>query len=79
MYPKSMFLAKIRKNYNFSSENKHFYSREILLYIAWARFHNVLLVVSRCNSFTPFWKQKLGFPGQGVQCRMGLVVNFLYF
>ena len=37
------FRAKKEKNtyYNFSSENEHFYSREILLYIAWACLCNV--------------------------------------
>ena len=41
MYPQSIFLAKIRKIIIFLSENKHFYSREILLYIAWACYRNV--------------------------------------
>ena len=34
MYPRSMFRAKIRKISHFSDENYHFYSREILQYIA---------------------------------------------
>ena len=40
MYPQSMFCAKIRKILNFSSENEHFHSREILLFIAWACLRN---------------------------------------
>ena len=34
------FRATKEKYHNFSSENEHFYSREILLYIAWACFRN---------------------------------------
>ena len=34
------FRAKKEKYYNFLSENEHFYSREILLYIAWACLRN---------------------------------------
>ena len=42
MYPQSMFLSKNKKNIKKNiSENEHFYSREILLYIAWACFRNV--------------------------------------
>ena len=40
MYPHSMFWAKIRKIIKNESENYHFYSREILLYIAWAFLRN---------------------------------------
>ena len=41
------FRAKIRKtNHNFSSENYHFYSREKLQYISWARFHNEMAIAS---------------------------------
>ena len=32
--PRSMFLAKIRKKSPFTSDNNHFYSHEILKYIA---------------------------------------------
>ena len=41
MYPQSMFEQNKKKNIKKSSENKHFYSREILLYIAWACLRNV--------------------------------------
>ena len=40
MYPQSMFLAKYENNQNISTENCHFYSCEILQYIAWACFRN---------------------------------------
>ena len=41
MYPRSMFLAKIRKkNHNYSSENYHFYICEILRYITRACLRN---------------------------------------
>ena len=38
-----------QKYYNFSSENYHFYSREILLYIVWARLRNVELGVNHMD------------------------------
>ena len=38
------FRAKKEKYYKFSFENEHFYSREILLYIAWACLRNGCLV-----------------------------------
>ena len=42
MYPKYMFGAKIRKmSHFFLSENYHFYSREILQYIARTCLRNV--------------------------------------
>ena len=40
MYLKSMFREKKEKYYKFSTENLHFYSREILLYIVWAFLRN---------------------------------------
>ena len=40
MYPRSMFWAKLRKMSHFSSENYHFYSREILH--AWTCLRNEL-------------------------------------
>ena len=40
VYPKSMFKSKKRKILYFSSENYYFYSREILMYIAWACLRN---------------------------------------
>ena len=42
MYTLSMFRARIRKIFKKknSSENKHFYSQEILLYFAWACLRN---------------------------------------
>ena len=47
MYPQSMFRAKIRKMFKKkSSENEHFYSREILLYIVWACLRNVISIIS---------------------------------
>ena len=43
VYPQYMLRAKMRKKYhNFSPENYHFYSCEILQYIAWAYLRNVL-------------------------------------
>ena len=43
VYPQSMFTAKIRKILKKkSSENEHFYSCEILLFIAWACLRNGL-------------------------------------
>ena len=36
---------KLEKYYNFSSENYHFYSREILQYITWACLSNYLRFV----------------------------------
>ena len=41
------FRAKIRKYHKFSSENYHFYIREILQYIVWACFRNDYVDV--CN------------------------------
>ena len=35
------FEQKEEKSYNFSSENYHFYSHKILLYIVWAFFRDV--------------------------------------
>ena len=46
------FRAKKEKYYNFSSENEHFYSREILLYIAWACLRN--------DRFEPYLVGNLG-------------------
>ena len=37
---KQCFRAKKEKYYNFSSENYHFYSHEIMLYLAWACLRN---------------------------------------
>ena len=52
MYPQSMFWAKIRKISKISSENEHFYSREILLYIAaWACLRNVTMVAISFNGW----------------------------
>ena len=42
------FRAKTEKYYDFSSENLSFYSRELLLYIAWACFHNVMKQLVSC-------------------------------
>ena len=36
------FEQKVEKYHNFSFENNHFYSREILQYIVWACFRNVV-------------------------------------
>ena len=45
MYPQSTFRAKIRKIFKKNlSEYDHFYSREILLYIAWACLSSVFTV-----------------------------------
>ena len=43
MNPQSMFGQNLKKTHthNFSSENYHFYRREILLYIPLACFRNV--------------------------------------
>ena len=43
-YPQSMFLAKMRKTSQFSSENFHFHSREKLQYITQACYRNVLFL-----------------------------------
>ena len=46
MYPQSMFLAKLEKYQRISSENYHFYNREILQYIARTCLRNVLVLMS---------------------------------
>ena len=38
------FEQKKRKYCNFSFENNHFYSREILLYIVWACYRNEFVI-----------------------------------
>ena len=48
MYPRSMFRAKIRKIYHFSSENYR-YSREILQYIARPCLRNEYCIVRDCS------------------------------
>ena len=53
VYPQSMFWAKIRKkNQKFSYENYHFYSREILQYIAQACLRNVMQSAGMLKSFS---------------------------
>ena len=46
-----MFRAKIRKIFKKSSENENFYSRKILLYIAWARLRNEEHILRMSCSF----------------------------
>ena len=52
------FRAKTEKCHNFSSENLHFYSREILLYIPWACLRNDM-TKSILDSVTKFQYHKL--------------------
>ena len=47
VYPRTMLWAKLRKISSFSSsENYHFYSREILQYIVWASYCNVCCILT---------------------------------
>ena len=55
MYPRSMFLSKNKKkHHNYSSENYHFYIREILQYIARACLRHdrdvAWVVITKTNS-----------------------------
>ena len=47
MYPQSIFEQNLEKHHNFSFENFHFNSREILQYITWACLRNVWVQISR--------------------------------
>ena len=76
------FEQKYEKYYNFSSENYHFYSREILLYIAWACLsyvdHNhqlllqVLFILSKSTSVTNWPRGKI----EGLETKIHLTFAF---